>query len=462
MLVNVRLSESLSDGRARYRVGRALAAIGTGVPPFTTLQARLAGEERLVLGGVTRALADRAVAVMAAEQVRATIEIGGAGEAPAPSRSWRPVAAVVVVALVGAGAWQLTRRRPAADAPPAGRPEQVRDLSPTEIAERGLAATVALRCGDRVGSGFLVERETVVTNAHVVCPGASALRVRAADGRETDGAVEKVEEALDLAVVRAPGLAGQPLPLGDAGGLKAGQRLTIVGSPVGMDFTVHQASVSNVDRRELGVALIQIDGQVNPGNSGGPLIDAQGRVVGVVTLKRQDADGIALAVPINYLHTGTTAPLPGVAGPRSPEFARMAARAEEDSRQLAGELAAVGQRPGLVAAGVVGPVIVARVLWPSAVEPAAQSLRFHLWSGSERICTLEGSVPGWSKVEARDGGSVLPGRVKTWLERNGFASDMYGAQTSLDVQSCPPTPLAGGRIELELEDADSDASRVVL
>jgi hypothetical protein len=289
------------------------------------------------------------------------------------------------------------------------------------------------------------------------------MQLRSASGNEMTGTIERAEEALDLALVRVKGFAGQPLPLGDAGTLKPGERLTIVGSPMGMDFSVHQASVSNVDRRDLGMAMIQIDGQVNPGNSGGPLIDAHGRVVGVVTLKRMDADGIALAVPINYLHTGDTALLPDITGPRSPEFARMAQRAEDSSRQMAGELAAAGQRPGLVGAGIVGPAIVVRVVWPSATDPGPQNFRFHVWNGPERICTLDASVPGWMKLQTAEGGTVLPSRVKAWLDRNGFASDMYAAQSALDIRTCPATPLnASARIEVELEDADADASRAAL
>ena len=115
---------------------------------------------------------------------------------------------------------------------------------------------------------------------------------------------------------------------------------------MGMDFTVHQASVSSVDRRELGLALIQIDGQVNPGNSGGPLLDTYGRAVGVVTLKRMDADGIALAVPINYLHTGTASLLPDIEGPRS----RSSRRWPCGRRRRAGRWPASSARPASVLA----------------------------------------------------------------------------------------------------------------
>jgi serine protease Do len=466
VLLDVCLDQPVADGRVRYRAGRALAALNGGAPSFSTLQARLGRADGALLEGVTRSVADQAIAVLAAEQVRVRAQPAGAGGQPdVPSRpAWQWIAGIAAMAALAAGGWMFLRRAPATrSALRAVADAASGELSPTDVAERGLAATVALRCDESVGSGFFVARDLVVTNAHVVCPGGEAIRVRTADGVELPGRVERVEDGLDLAVVRVAGFQGEPLPLGDAGTLRSGQPLTMVGSPMGMDFTVHQASVSNVDRRELGLALIQIDGQVNPGNSGGPLLDTHGRAVGVVTLKRMDADGIALAVPINYLHTGAAPPLPEIEGPRSPEFAKMAQRAEDESREMAGELNAAGQRPGLVAVAVAGPTILARVLWPSAVDPGPQTFRFHIWTGSERFCTLDGTVQAWAKVETQGGGSVLPARTKAWLDRNGFASDMYIAQTSLNVTSCPQTALTPGeRIELELEGADTGASRAVL
>jgi hypothetical protein len=332
----------------------------------------------------------------------------------------------------------------------------VRDLSPTEIAERGLAATVALRCGDRVGSGFLVERETVVTNAHVVCPGASALRVRAADGRETDGAVEKVEEALDLAVVRAPGLAGQPLPLGDAGGLKAGQRLTIVGSPVGMDFTVHQASVSNVDRRELGVALIQIDGQVNPGNSGGPLIDSEGRAVGIVSMMVRNARGLGLALPINYVYeaAGTgEVPLPLPA----PDFRRWSGVLERvraaDERQLV-EAEEAFKVPALGGAGIHPDGRVFAILVARGRPSGARVFRFRLTRDSDTLCTPSGLVETWDFYSRERGDATGDPRLFRWLERHGLSRDLYVGTAPLAWEGCPDSKDVEGA-ELTLPESPS-------
>src|SRR6185503_6369190 len=85
------------------------------------------------------------------------------------------------------------------------------------------------------------------------------------------------------------------LPLGDVEDVALGDRVMMIGSPMGLEFTVHEGLVSHLGRVAQGVAFIQLDAKVNPGNSGGPIIDEQGRVVGVVTLKQAQAEGIGLA-----------------------------------------------------------------------------------------------------------------------------------------------------------------------
>ncbi len=88
-----------------------------------------------------------------------------------------------------------------------------------------------------------------------------------------------------------------------------------------------------------------------------------------------------------------------------------------------------------------------------------RTMRFTLWNGTSRLCSLTGDLDGWSKVVAADGGSVLTPRARTWLEAHGFSSDLYGGIARMKWGDCPDEPLAG-KLELELENADSDASRV--
>jgi hypothetical protein len=79
--------------------------------------------------------------------------------------------------------------------------------------------------------------------------------------------------------------------------------------------------------------------------------------------------------------------------------------------------------------------------------------------GDRTICSMDGEVAEWVKLEREDHGSVLTPRVKAWLDRNGFASDMYGGFAALDWAHCATEEL-GTAVDLELEDADPDASRI--
>jgi hypothetical protein len=233
VLADVVLQGALADARTRYRVARALATLGDGVPPLAALQARLAAGTGILAAGVARDVAERAGAFVreggAAALVRGAGEAGGqaplGGNDSGRSLAWI-VAGVAVIAF-GAGA-ALVMRRPE----PASRrrAESATALSPAEVAARGLPATVALKCGQQSGSGFFVAQDLVLTNAHVVCAGEPRVTVRFSDGREEPGTVEANDPALDLAVVRCAGLRAAPLPLGDAGSLRVGDSLTMIGS----------------------------------------------------------------------------------------------------------------------------------------------------------------------------------------------------------------------------------------
>jgi trypsin-like peptidase len=218
--------------------------------------------------------------------------------------------------------------------------------------------------------------------------------------------------------------------------------------------------VSNLDRIYLGVAMIQTDAPVNPGNSGGPMLDEQGLVVGVVSLKRLDAEGISLALPINYAFTGAK---PLVASPSKQEsegFRRMAGKAESVDSSEAAKLQATGQRPGLVGAAL-GPnqTIVAEIWWPSAEDPGSQTFDFDLVGANATGCALHGEVPRWQKAQTNDGGSIVKPRVKAWLERHGFSSDIWVGVALLGFGDCPQEALGSGAV-LTLRDADDDASRI--
>jgi serine protease Do len=172
------------------------------------------------------------------------------------------------------------------------------------------------------GSGVIVDgRGSVMTNYHVVqgarrvqvvlpskADGTSIVRPR---GATLDATVVGVDEETDLALLRVDpqGQTLQALPLGDSDTLKPGQLVFAFGSPLGLDNTVTMGVVSAVGRQleaDDPMVYIQTDAPINPGSSGGPLVDAHGRVVGINTLILSQGggnEGLGFAAPSNIVKT---------------------------------------------------------------------------------------------------------------------------------------------------------------
>jgi S1-C subfamily serine protease len=153
------------------------------------------------------------------------------------------------------------------------------------------------------GSGVLISPDGyILTNSHVArAPG--ALRVRFGGGGEAEAVPVGADDRTDLAVVRAAGLAAPPsLMLPDRTPVRIGELVVAIGNPLGLERSVSLGVVSALHRdlpTRDGVleGLIQTDASVNPGNSGGPLLDTDGAVVGITTAMLPWARGIAFAIP---------------------------------------------------------------------------------------------------------------------------------------------------------------------
>jgi S1-C subfamily serine protease len=155
------------------------------------------------------------------------------------------------------------------------------------------------------GSGFVITPDGyILTNNHVI-QGARAIEVLFADGSTAAGEVVGGDPDTDIALVRAHTVPLAPVELGDSDALRVGQLVVAMGNPFGLQASVTTGVVSAL-RRTLRATtgrliedIIQTDAALNPGNSGGALLDSRGRVIGVNTAIIAGANATGFAVPIN-------------------------------------------------------------------------------------------------------------------------------------------------------------------
>ena len=158
-----------------------------------------------------------------------------------------------------------------------------------------------------IGSGFIISKEgLILTNSHVVF-GSQHIVVTLDNGTKAIGKLIGADPILDLAVLKIPPPPeGLPvISLGDSNAIQVGEQVMVIGNPLGLEQTLTLGIISGVNRilseSLLGERhpLIQTDAAISPGNSGGPLVNRYGEVIGITTSFLHDAQNIGFALPIN-------------------------------------------------------------------------------------------------------------------------------------------------------------------
>ena len=300
--------------------------------PCCCLRASLKAVLRTILGLALLTLLAVAIIGCESEPVR-TVEVSSTNE-PAPMVARQPtpdipatvmavmtrvaptpaatpdIPATVTAAVAAAMAAQMvaaapaapdSAARPAMAAPPPSPEPSMRSVS--DVVRSVDAGLYQVITPDASGSGFLVsDQGHIVTNAHVVGQHRS-VTVRSASGETANARVLGKDGALDLAVLMTEPLSSdaRPMPLASASSIRPGDEVIALGFPLsndlGMDYTVTTGVVSS-RRVNDSVEQIQTDAAINPGSSGGPLINRNGEVIGVNTSALADYDGIFFAVSV--------------------------------------------------------------------------------------------------------------------------------------------------------------------
>lgn len=167
-------------------------------------------------------------------------------------------------------------------------------------AEETFNSVFVVISGNALGSGFALGENCVVTNAHVI-QDTSNVKITAYDGQEYSAVIYCKSDELDIAVLSVSSGNFIPITIGKDSDIKIGDDVYAIGAPNGMSYTLTKGTLSSNKREISGDNYLQIDAALNEGNSGGPLLDCQGAVIGMNTMKMNNSEGLGLAIPIDRI-----------------------------------------------------------------------------------------------------------------------------------------------------------------
>jgi S1-C subfamily serine protease len=177
------------------------------------------------------------------------------------------------------------------------------NIDAVSLTKATLPAVVQVATDHGFCSGFLISSDGMIgTSLHILRNG-TELRVFISTGESYSAEIVRHDEDHDLAILKIVGYALPKLKLGDSNSVEVGESVLAIGSPRGLVGTITTGIVSAI--RE---GRIQTDAPVSPGNSGGPLINRKGEVIGIVASFVIDSQNLHFAVPVNFLHGMLDAP----------------------------------------------------------------------------------------------------------------------------------------------------------
>ncbi|HEX3557475.1 MAG TPA: trypsin-like peptidase domain-containing protein [Thermoanaerobaculia bacterium] len=314
LLVDVALAAPVDDERIRYQLARAIAALGPPAPGFSTALRALEAPRPVLARGISRLAARHLLESLADFGLAGTAEPAGT-VAPRSSPGARRLimAGTALGVAILAGALFATHH---------GAPPAPRDAAPTpvdrarvrsvpwsspspplslqDLSALAAPATVEVHCGDRRSTGFFAARDLVLTISQAT-EGCPAVEIVPAGRGTLRGQVTAQDARLGVTLIRVTGSGAEPLRLGDASSLHSGERIAILGGLGPEGPALREARMGTIARRFGGVAHLALDGDVQPGDAGGPVMDEQGYVVGVVAAPEK-TNGEPFLLPINYTY----------------------------------------------------------------------------------------------------------------------------------------------------------------
>jgi hypothetical protein len=326
LLADVVLAAPVEDERIRYQLARAIASLGPPAPDFSTAQKALTDPRPVLVRGVSRLEAQRFVDSLADFGFAGTVEAAGAVAPPrAPATRRMALGAVLIVAAVAAALLFVTNRNAPAvhrkSSPLSAGLAKARSipwssprpaLSPKDFSALAAPSVVEIRCADRRSTGFFVARDVVLARFSETV-GCSSPRVTTSGGRTLDGDVRRQDSRLGLALIGVAGLGAEPLRLGDASSLHSGDRIILLGARGTEGEGLHEARLGIGVRLIRGLVHLPIEGDVRPDAAGGPVLDGQGYVVGMIA-SPEETGGEPFLLPVNYTYDEShllERPMPG-------------------------------------------------------------------------------------------------------------------------------------------------------